>query len=46
RDTERNLSPLKPAVDAVELDTTELAVGQVVERIIQLARERKLTGEG
>jgi CMP/dCMP kinase len=42
RDTERSLSPLVPAPDAVEIDSTKLTADQVVERIIELARERKL----
>jgi len=37
-DEGREHSPLKPAGDAVELDTTGLSVDQVVERIAELAR--------
>ena len=41
-DAERKISPLVPAVDAVEVDSTDLSAAEVVERIIGLARERKL----
>lgn len=41
RDSERASSPLRAAADAVMLDTTELAPGDVVERIAALARERR-----
>lgn len=36
RDSHRNLSPLKPADDAVEVDTTSLSIQQVVNKIMQL----------
>jgi cytidylate kinase len=39
RDCEREASPLKPAPDAVVLDTTGLPLESVVSRIVQLARE-------
>jgi cytidylate kinase len=38
RDSGRAHSPLEPAADAVLLDTTALAPGEVVERIVALAR--------
>lgn len=41
-DAERKLSPLVPASDAVEIDSTHLDAAQVVDRIVQLFRERKL----
>jgi cytidylate kinase len=41
-DAERKISPLKPADDAVEIDSTVLLADQVVERIIALARNRQL----
>lgn len=41
-DAERKVSPLVPATDAVEIDSTDLTADQVVERIIALGRERKL----
>ena len=39
-DSSRKVSPLARPVDAVELDTTELDVDQVVDRLIELARGR------
>jgi len=35
-------SPLRPAADAVELDTTGLDLTEVVARIVALARERRV----
>ena len=40
RDREREHSPLHPADDAVELDTTGKSVAEVVEQVVQLAREQ------
>jgi CMP/dCMP kinase len=40
RDRQREHSPLRPAPDAVELDTTGLDLEQVVERIVALTAER------
>lgn len=42
RDETRELSALRPAEDAVEIDTTGLSFEQVVERVVALARERGL----
>jgi CMP/dCMP kinase len=42
RDATREHSALRAAVDAVELDTTGLALGEVVARVVALARERGL----
>jgi cytidylate kinase len=42
RDTEREHGALKVAEDAVEIDTTELGMEEVVEKIAGLARERGL----
>ncbi len=44
-DAERKISPLVAAPDACEIDSTHLAADEVVERILELARERKLVGE-
>jgi cytidylate kinase len=41
-DAERKVSPLVPAPDAVEIDSTDLSADQVVELIINLALERKI----
>ena len=40
RDSRRAMSPLKKAEDAVELDTTNLTIGEQVEFIVNLARKR------
>jgi cytidylate kinase len=42
RDTEREHGALRAAADAVEIDTTELGLEQVVGRVVALARERGL----
>jgi len=42
RDETRAHSALRAADDAVEIDTTELAQGEVVARVVDLAREREL----
>lgn len=44
-DAERRISPLVPAPDAFKIDSTHLTADQVVERILELARERNLIGE-
>ncbi|EAR09378.1 (d)CMP kinase [Reinekea blandensis] len=44
RDRNRATAPLKPADDAIELDTTELSIPAVVEYILALASERGLIG--
>jgi len=38
-DTEREISPLKPANDAIMLDTTGLSVDEIVAKILTLAQE-------
>lgn len=40
QDTERKVSPLRKAKDAIEIDTSFLSVDEVVSRIIHLAKER------
>jgi cytidylate kinase len=42
RDTEREHGSLRPADDAVELDTTGLSLYEVVARVVDLARQRVL----
>lgn len=42
RDAGRDHSPLQPADDAIELDTTGVPIESVVDRIVELARERDL----
>jgi cytidylate kinase len=41
-DEERQLSPLIPAPDAITIDSTSLTAGQVVDQIIEIAKEKKL----
>ncbi|MGE5282982.1 MAG: (d)CMP kinase [Chloroflexota bacterium] len=43
RDEGREHSALRPAADAVEIDTTGLALDEVVDRVESLARDRNLT---
>jgi cytidylate kinase len=40
RDQTRAVSPLRPAADAVSLDTTEMGIEQVVGRVLELVRQR------
>jgi len=40
RDTQRSASPLKPAVDAVIIDSTMMSIEQVMAQITDLAREK------
>lgn len=40
RDSQRNAAPLKPAPDAVTVDTSTLSIAQVVEQVLTLCRER------
>ncbi|MGM0481193.1 MAG: (d)CMP kinase [Pseudomonadota bacterium] len=40
RDTQRTVAPLKPAEDALYLDSTELNVGQVMEQILAFAHSK------
>jgi CMP/dCMP kinase len=46
RDSEREASPLKPAPEAVVLDTTGLPLEVVVARIVELAREIREGAKG
>ena len=45
-DGERRISPLKPAADAVVIDSTPLLADQVVEHVVELVRERNLSRNG
>lgn len=42
RDMNRDVAPLKPADDAITLDTTEMSIPEVVTQIINLAKARAL----
>ena len=44
RDTQRAIAPLKPAADAIQLDSTELSVEQVLERIRSEIALRDIAG--
>jgi cytidylate kinase len=44
RDTQRAVAPLKPAVDAIQLDSTKLSIEQVMERILSEVANRDLAG--
>ncbi len=44
RDTQRAVAPLKPAQDAILLDSTELSIEQVMERILSEIAARDLAG--
>jgi len=46
RDSTRQVAPLKPAPDAIQLDSTGLSIEDVVERVISLGRERNLWPKG
>ncbi len=41
RDMHRDISPLKKAADAVELDTSDMTIEQVAEAILSFVRERR-----
>jgi cytidylate kinase len=40
RDTERDISPLRKAEDAVELDTSKLTIEKQVEKVLEFARKK------
>ena len=42
RDTQRSVAPLKPADDAITLDTTRLSIPEVVERLTELLAQKGL----
>ncbi|HBZ92633.1 MULTISPECIES: (d)CMP kinase [unclassified Pseudomonas] len=44
RDTQRAVAPLKPAAEAIVLDSTELSIEQVLERILREVADRDLAG--
>jgi CMP/dCMP kinase len=46
RDIAREHGALRPAEDAVELDTTGLGIEEVVRRVAELARQRGLVSDG
>lgn len=44
RDRERDVAPLKPAADAVHLDTTDMTIRQATDAVLQLAEARVRMG--
>ena len=40
RDSQRSASPLKPADDAILIDTSEMSIEQVVEQVLSICKER------
>jgi len=40
QDANRKISPLKPADDAIQLDTTSMSIEQVVEQVFDLVKQR------
>jgi cytidylate kinase len=46
RDSSRAVAPLKPAPDAIVIDSTQLGIAQVVDRVLALAHERGLGVDG
>lgn len=42
RDANRTVAPLRPADDAIEVDTTGLTIEAVMDRVLTLARERQI----
>lgn len=44
RDTQRAVAPLKPAADAIMLDSTELSIEQVLDVILREVADRDLAG--
>jgi len=45
RDTQRTVAPLKPAADAIVIDSTAMSVADVVNQILNEARARHLVAE-
>ena len=43
RDRERSVAPMKPASDAVVIDTTTLGIDQVFEQVMRIASERGIS---
>lgn len=40
RDKHRSVAPLKPAADAIIIDTTQLSIDQVLQTVLRIARDR------
>ena len=44
RDSERSVAPMKPASDALVIDTTELGIDEVFAQVVKIASERGVSG--
>ena len=44
RDMNRSVAPLKPADDAILIDSTQMSIEEVLETVQTMARERNLLG--
>ena len=44
RDRDRSVAPMKPASDAVVIDTTALGIDEVFEHVVKIASERGVSG--
>ncbi len=44
RDRERTVAPMKPASDALVIDTTELGIDEVFAQVVKIASERGVSG--
>lgn len=42
RDATRNIAPMVPALDAVEIDNSELSIEQTIDTVMRIARDRDL----
>lgn len=41
RDSNRSIAPLRKAPDAVEIDTTDMTINEVVDKIVELAKQKQ-----
>ena len=41
RDSTRDIAPLKKAKDAIYIDSTNMIIEEVVDKIVEIVRERK-----
>ncbi len=46
RDSTRSVAPLRKAPDAVEIDTTGMTIDEVVDKIVELARQKAISLKG
>jgi cytidylate kinase len=43
RDQSRSIAPLRPAEDAVVIDSTELSINEVLEKVKSMIKERAIS---